>query len=75
MILVPKRVETLHQWVQHGNVLVGYLRGVSGFKPIERVMTDAILVLDVSAGMARCLDGDYKLGEPGTYTEHNVPLL
>lgn len=65
----------LERWIQYGNVFVGYLFDSKEHPPGARVKTDAIVEFDPIAFEARCVDGDYKLGEPGTAEEHNQPLL
>lgn len=60
----------LERWLQHGNTLVGYLFDSKEHPLGTRVMTGAIVELDPLSFEARCVDGDYKLGEPGTYQEH-----
>lgn len=65
----------LERWIKYGNVFVGYLYDHKAFRHGERVRTDAIVEFDPAAFEARCVDGDYKLGEPGTQEEHNRPLL
>ncbi len=64
----------LERWLVHGDVLVGYIFDSSDMPPGTRVMTDAIRFLDPINFEAECLDGKYKLGEPGTTEEHNRPL-
>lgn len=65
----------LERWLQHGNCLVGYIFDHKHFNAGTRIITEAIIYLDTSNFEAECLDGKYKLGEPGTAAEHNQPLL
>jgi len=62
----------LDRWVAQGNILVGYLYNWPGVAPGQRVITEAIIEIDVLAKEVRCRDADYKLGEPGTVEEHQV---
>lgn len=71
MKLNPK----LDRWVKHGNVLVGYLFDWKGIPNGTRVKTAAVVELDIVARRARCIDSDYVLITPGTFDEHNQPLL
>ena len=71
MAMKPK----LDRWLVHGNILVGYIYEHKAFAPGTRIMTDVIVHIDPINFEARCSDGDYKLGEPGTEAEHNQPLL
>jgi len=63
----------LERWLVFGNCLVGYIFDDKKFRPGTRVKTDAIVSMDPTSFEARCIDGDYKLGEPGTFAEHNRP--
>lgn len=65
----------LERWVQHGNCIVGYIFDSKQFPPGQRIITDAIREFDPINFEAVCLDGAYKLGEPGTYDEHNTTLI
>ena len=65
----------LERWVIHGNVLVGYIFDSKFFKPGTRVMTEAIRFIDPVNMEAECLDGKFKLGEPGNKEEHNRELI
>jgi hypothetical protein len=66
----------LERWIIFGNCLVGYLFDHPKFSPGTRVKTDAMVgSIDHSVFEVRCIDDDYKLGEPGTTAEHNEPLL
>lgn len=65
----------LDRWVTNGNVLVGYIFDSRQFSPGTRVMTEAIRYIDLTNLEAQCLDGKYKLGEPGTAKEHDIPLI
>lgn len=68
MVMKPK----LDRWVIHGNCLVGYIYD-SKFPNGTRVQTNAVRFVDVANSEAECLDGRYKLCDPGTYKEHQVP--
>ena len=63
----------IERWVVLGNVIVGYLFDHKHFAKGTRVRTDAIVEMGITE--VRCVDGDYKLGEPGTREEHNRPLI
>lgn len=65
----------LERWVQHGNCLVGYIFDDRTLPPGTRVITKPIRFVDINNFEAECLDGKYKLGEPGTYREHDEPIL
>lgn len=65
----------LDRWVLCGNTLVGYLYDWPWVPKGARVQTEAVVDLDVIAKEARCLDGEFKLGDPGTAEEHNQPLI
>lgn len=71
MAMKPK----LERWIKYGNCLVGYLFDAKGFAPGTRVVTEVIREFDPVNFEAVCVDGPYKLGEPGTEDEHNIPLL
>lgn len=64
---------SLDRWIIFGNCLVGNIYDAKGFAPGTRVKTDAIVEVDVAASMARCVDGDYLLKDPGENWEHQVP--
>ena len=64
----------LNRWIVCGNVLVGYIFD-SHLPNGTRIMTDAIKTLDISNKEAECLDGKFKLEDPGTYDEHNNNLI
>lgn len=65
----------LDRWVQHGNCLVGYIFDDKTHPAGTRVVTKAIRFIDPINRVAECLDGEYKLLTPGTYEEHDQPLL
>lgn len=66
----------LERWLVYGNCLVGYIFDSKQFKPGTRVLTDAIRPgTRVLTDAAECLDGAYRLGEPGSYQEHDIPLV
>lgn len=65
----------LDRWVIYGNCIVGYIYDDRHFPPGTRVVTEAIRFVDISNFSAECLDGKYKLGEPGTQAEHNMELI
>lgn len=65
----------LSRWIIVGNVLVGYIYDHRTIKSGTRVMTEAIRYIDLTNFKAECLDGKYSLGEPGTYEEHNRPMI
>ena len=64
----------LDRWILQGNTLVGYLYD-GPFPKGTRVQTEAIRFIDLSNLKAECLDGRYKLGEPGTVEEHQRELI
>lgn len=66
---------TLDRWVQHGNCLVGYLFGDRSIPNGTRVITEAVRFIDILNFEAECLDGKFRLGDPGTYEEHNNGLI
>lgn len=63
----------LDRWVIYGNCLVGYVYDHPSFSKGTRIQTDAVRFVDVPNFTAECLDGSYRLCEPGTYDEHKVP--
>ena len=65
----------LDRWIQHGNCLVGYIFDSPSFINGTRVVTEAVRFIDAPNLEAECLDGKYKLGDPGTSEEHNQELL
>lgn len=65
----------LDRWVIHGNVLVGYVYDYRGIPNGQRVMTEAIRFIDLNNMEAECLDGKYKLKEPGTHKEHTIKII
>lgn len=65
----------LDRWIIYGDVLVGYIYDSKLFKPGTRVMTEAIRYVDPINMEAECLDGKYKLAEPGTAEEHRQELI
>jgi hypothetical protein len=65
----------LDRWIQHENCVVGYIYDSPQFPSGTRIMTDAIRFIDVLNFEAECLDGKYKLGEPGTHREHTVKII
>lgn len=65
----------LDRWIQFGNCLVGYLFDCKKHPAGARVVTGPIRFLDIGNFEAECVDGKYKLGEPGTVEEHNRPLM
>lgn len=65
----------LDRWLIHGNCLVGYVYDSVQFSSGTRIITDPIRFVDPINLVAECLDGKYKLGEPGTYDEHNQELI
>lgn len=69
MVTKPK----LDRWVVYGNCLVGYVYDSLRHPRGQRIKTEAIRFVDVKNSEAECLDGKYKLCEPGTYNEHQVP--
>lgn len=66
MVMKPR----LERWVPYGNSLVGYIYDSKEHPNRTRVKTEMIRFVDVLNSEAECLDGKYKLGEPGTYEEH-----
>lgn len=64
----------LDRWVILGNVLVGYVYD-GPFPRGTRVMTEAIRFVNPVSMEAECLDGKYKLLDPGTMAEHNQELI
>lgn len=64
----------LDRWVIHGNCLVGYLYD-GPFPMATRVRTDAIRFINPVTMEAECLDGKYRLMDPGTKEEHNQELV
>lgn len=65
----------LERWVQHENCIAGYIFDSNQFRPGTRVITEAIRFIDPVNFEAECLDGRYRLGEPGTFEEHNRELF
>lgn len=65
----------LERWIQYHGCLVGYIFDHPHFSPGERVATEVVVYIDPINFEARCRDGEYKLGEPGTADEHNQELL
>lgn len=68
-------VMKLDRWIIFGNCLVGYIYDSKQFPKGTRVKTEAIRFVDVANSEAECLDGKYKLCNPGTYEEHNMPFI
>ena len=72
----------LERWIRHHDVLVGYSFGNPKFKDGTRVATNYCpAVYDgkkqefFTGGIVHCsLDEDWKLGDPGTYFEHDLEL-
>lgn len=67
--------KVLDRWIQYENCLVGYVFGDKHFQNGTRVITEAIRFIDPINFEAECLDGRYRLGEPGTFEEHNRELF
>ncbi len=65
----------LDRWVVYGNTLVGYVYDSAEYSRGARIQTDAIRFVDVPNRSVECLHEVFRLGDPGTYAEHNVPLL
>ncbi len=65
----------LERWIQYGDCLVGYIYESKDHDPGSRVRTEFIRFLDPINFEAECLDGKYKLGEPGTFAEHSGPMV
>lgn len=61
----------LERWIVHGDCIVGYIFDDRVHSAGTRVKTEVIRFLDYGNFEAECLDGKYKLGEPGTLEEHN----
>jgi hypothetical protein len=61
----------LERWVQFHDTLVGYVFDAKQFSPGTRVQTEVIRFVDLLNGQAECADGKYRLGEPGTFEEHD----
>ena len=68
-------VMKLDRWVVYGNCLCGYIFDHPGFSSGIRVLTEAVRFIDTNNMQAECLDGKYKLGDPGTIEEHNQELI
>lgn len=58
-----------------GNTLVGYVYDCPQFSAGQRIMTEAIRFINPLSMEAECLDGKYRLMDPGTVAEHNLPLI
>lgn len=65
----------LNRWIVFNNCLVGYLFDSPSFPPGTRILTEAIRFIDLTNMQAECLDGKYKLLDPGTHEEHNRELI
>lgn len=65
----------LDRWVLHGDCLVGYIYDCPSLRSGTRVLTEAVRFIDSTNMEVVCVDGKYKLGEPGTVKEHNQPLI
>lgn len=63
----------LDRWVIYGDCLVGYIYDSPSHSRGQRVKTEAIRFVDVPNQECETLDGRYRLCEPGTYSEHQVP--
>jgi len=72
---VMKPKARIERWVVLGNIVVGYLYDYPGIKSGTRVKTEAIVEFNPVIFEVRCIDGDFKLGEPGTVKEHQVKML
>lgn len=65
----------LERWIVYHDVLVGYAFDVPGFSDGTRIMTEFKHKIDLDSMTAFCKDGTYKLGDFGTYAEHQQPEL
>lgn len=65
---------SLEKWIVIGNTLVGYLFDSKEFPNGMRVQTGVIRFVDHVNREAHCIDGVYKLCEPGDEIEHNTIL-
>lgn len=65
----------LDRWIIYGNCLVGYIYDSKAYPPGTRIKTDVIRFVDVSNFDAVCVDGRYRLLEPGTEAEHQTDYL
>jgi len=65
----------LERWIVYGDCLVGYLYDHPRINAGTRVITETIRFVDAPNFEAECVDGKYKLGEPGTAEEHRYELF
>lgn len=66
----------LNRWVQHGNCLVGYIFDDKNIPNGTRVITGIVRdKIDITNFEVECVDGKYKLLEPGTFEEHDNELI
>lgn len=68
-------IPRLERWLLFSDTLVGYIFDSKQFAPGTRIQTEPVREFDPSNFEAVCLDGKYKLGEPGTAEEHNKELI
>lgn len=68
-------VMKLDRWIVYGNCMVGYIYDDRANPNGTRVITDAIRYIDPVNLTAETLTDKYKLGEPGTFDEHNEDFI
>lgn len=63
------------RWVIQGNCIVGYLYDYPNIPNGTRSMSEAIRFVDVINMEVDCLDGKFRLKDPGTHQEHTVHIV
>lgn len=77
-IFIPtaRPVYKLDRWaIFHSDTIIGYIYDHPTFPRGQRVQTEVIRYVDVPNNEAHCTNEIYKLLEPGSLEEHNVPIL
>jgi len=68
------KIPTLKRWVQFHNVLAGYAHHCPGIAEGQRVITGHVHEIDRTLWIAKCTGNEiWKLDQPGTIAEHNIP--
>lgn len=61
----------LEKWLVFGDTVVGYIFDSKEFEPGTHIQTGVKKLFNSDCTEVSCADGDYRLGAPGTYDDHN----